>query len=266
MYGRVVGIVLVLVVAGCSGTVPTGSTEDAETLTAAPVPEAAESGTDVPGVGSGRIDGSRLGAAHAESLEGGHTRVVHVHVSGPDGAYLDLRETTTVGLSNASLRTRSYEGPGTARFVPDDPSASSARSERYAGAQGVDHRRTVDGRSDRVRGSVPSLAPAVPELDDAALVTALLENASVEERSAGTVRLVGSAVAPAAVPDYLEDPRRVIVRATVRADGHVPHVSVRYGASLDGQNVSVTQDVYWLSRPDPVVAPGWYERETGGER
>lgn len=266
MYGRVVGIVLVVVVAGCSGTVPTGSTEDAETLTAAPVPEGTESGSDVPGAEGDRVDGAGLGAAHAESLEGGYTRVVHIHVSGPDGIYLDYRETTIVGVSNASLRTRIYEGPGTARFVPDDPDATSARSERYASDQGVGHRRTVDGQTDRVRGSVPPLVPAVPELDDAALVAALLENASVEERTEGSVRLVGATLTPAAVPDYLSDPRRATVRATVRGDGHVPHVSARYGASLDGENVSVTQDVYWLSRPDPVVAPGWYERETGGER
>lgn len=266
MIGRVVGIVLVVVVAGCSGTVPTGSTEDAETLTAAPVPEGADSGPDVPGVAGGRVDGSRLGAAHADSLEDSHTRVVHVHVTGPDGIYLDFRETRTVGGSNASLRTRVYEGPGTARFVPDDSSATSARSERYAGDRGYGQRRTVDGRTDRIGGSVPPLASAVPGLDDAALVAALLGNATVEERSEGTVRLVGTQIAPAAVPDYFKNPRRATVRATVRDDGYIPHVSVRYGASLDGQNVSVTQDVYWLSRADPVVAPDWYERDTGGER
>lgn len=266
MYGRVVGIVLVVVVAGCSGTVPTGSSEDDGTLTAAPVPEDTESGGDVPGVEGDRVDGAGLGAAHADSLEGGYTRVVHLHVSGPGGIYLDYRETTIVGISNATLRTRIYEGPGTTRFVPDDPDATSARSERYTGDRGHGQRRTVDERTDRIRGSVPPLVPAVPELDDAALVATLLGNASVEERSEGTVRVVGTEIAPAAVPAYLENPGRATVRATVRADGYIPHVSIRYGASLDGQNVSVTQDVYWLSRADPVVAPGWYERETGGER
>ena len=267
MHGRLL-VALAVVVAGCSGAVPTGSTEDAETLTPAPVPEDVEPDTGALWVEDGRIDGALLGTAHAESLDGAHTRVVHFHVSAGTGVYVDFRETRTVGASNESLRTRSYEGPGTARFVPDEADVTTARSERFVRGDAVDQRRTVDGRTQRVRPSGPAPpASPVPELDDATLVAGLLENASVSGRTpGGDVRLVGDAVAPEVVPDYLEDPRRVTARATVRSDGHVPHVTVRYLATLEGENVSVTLDVYWLSRSDPVVAPGWYEGEADGER
>lgn len=267
MHGRLL-VALAVVLAGCSGAVPTGSTEDAETLTPVPVPEDADAESGVSGVEDGRIDGALLGTAHADSLDGAHTRVVHFHISAGTGVYVDFRETMTVGASNESLRTRSYEGPGTARFVPDEADATSARSERFVRGDAVGQRRTVDGRTERVRDSGPAPpASPVPELDDASLVAGLLENASVSGRTpGGDVRLVGDAVAPAVVPEYLENPRRVNVRATVRADGHVPHVTVRYLADLDGENVSVTLDVYWLARSDPVVEPGWYEAEADGAR
>lgn len=268
MDGRLLVVALAVVLAGCSGGVPTGSTEVAETLTPAPVPEDVDPESGVPGVEDGQVDGTLLGAAHADSLDGAHTRVVHFHVSGGDGMYVDFRETRTVGASNESLRIRAYEGPGTARFVPDEADATTARSERYARGDAVGQRRTVDGRTERVRdsGPAPPTSP-VPELDDGSLVAGLLEDASTSGRTpGGDVRLVGDAVAPAVVPEYLEDPRRVTVRATARGDGHVPHVTVRYLASLDGENVSVTLDVYWLSRSDPVVTPGWYEAEADGER
>lgn len=268
MHWRPPVVALVVILAGCSGAVPTSSTEDVETLTPAPVPEDLDPETGVPGVEDGRIDGAPLGAAHADSIAGAHTRVVHFHVSAGDGVYLDFRETRTVGSSNESLRTRSYEGPGTARFVPGEADATTARSERFASGGAVGQRRTVDGRTERIRTSGPEPpASPVPELDDAALVAGLLENASVAGRTpGGDVQLVGDAVAPAVVPKYLDTPRRVTVRATVRGDGHVPHVTVSYLGSLEGENVSVTLDVYWLSRTDPVVVPGWYEGETDRER
>ena len=268
MHGRLLAVALAVVLAGCSGAVPSSSTEEVETLTPAPVPEDVDSESGVPGIEDGRVDGAILGAAHADSLDGAHTRVLHFHISAGEGVYLDFRETRTVGAVNESLRTRSYEGPGTAQFVPDEADATTARSERYARGDAVGQRRTVDGRTEQIRDSGPAPpASPVPELDDASLVAGILENASTSGRTpGGDVRLVGDAVAPAVVPEYLENPRRVTVRATVQADGHVPHVTVRYLASLEGENVSVTLDVYWLSRSDPVVEPDWYEGEAAGER
>lgn len=274
MHGRLLAVALGVVLAGCSGAIPADPTGDAETVTAVPVPVDADD-DGVPWIvedgangSQDRVNGTRLGAAHADSIGAAHTRIVHYHVSGGDGVYLDFRETRAVDASNRSLRTRFYEGPGTARFVPDEADATTVRSERYATDSAVGQRRTVDGRTERVRASGPAPpASPFPELDAADLVAALLGNASVIGWTpGGDIRLAGDAVAPPAVPAYLEDPRSVTVRAEVGTDGYVPHVSVRYLASLDGENVSVTMDLYWLSRSDSVDPPAWYEGETAGER
>jgi hypothetical protein len=268
MHGRLLAVALAVVLAGCSGTLPPEATDDVETVTAVPVPEDAGPETGVPGSGEGQVNASLLGDAHAESIAGAHTRVLHFHITGGTGLYVDFRETRSVDASNGSLRTRVYEGPGTARFVPDAEGVTSARSERYASGGWVSRRRTVEGRTAHVLPSGPAAPESpIPELDDDELVAAIFENATVVgETPGGDARLVGNDVHPALVPDYLEIPRRVNVRATARSDGHVPHVTVRYLATFQGENVSVTLDVYWLSRSDPVVRPDWAHGEADEER
>lgn len=249
-------VLVVLVLAGCGGSPPPPE----ETVTPAPVPDATPAAPGDVAVEDGRVDARRLGAVHAATLEAGYSRVVELGVTAGEGRYLTYRETLTLEGSNASTRSRVYEGPGTPRFVPDLGSATEARSERYAAGEVRAQRRTVDGRTTRAYGAggAPPLESPLPALADGPLVAALLEGSTVVGRSAnGGVRLRGEDVRPAVVPDYLEDPRNVTVRATVRADGRVTAVEVRYLATLHGESVAVVLDVRWSPPAEVVEEPEW---------
>lgn len=268
MQGRLLLlVVLAATLSGCGGSVPAAPAEDRPTVTPLPVPEADGAEPDLAGVGDGSVDGNgtvdgeRLGAAHAGTLDGGYTRVVDLVVTGEDGRYLDFRGARTVGASGDVLREREYRGPWTARYVPDATNASSARSVRYETAERRVQRRTVDGATARTDGGdVPALESPVPSLGDERFVAALLANATVTERTeSGGARLTGTAVDGAAVPRSFGPPRNVSVRATVRGSGRVTHVTVRYETTVDGEPVSVTQDVYWSPPSVPVVPPEWVE-------
>jgi hypothetical protein len=255
--GRLLAVLLAIVLAGCGGSAPPPT----ETVTPAPVPASTPAEPGVAAVENERVDGPLLGSAHAASLDDGYSRVVELGVTAGDGQRLSYRETLTVGDSGDSLRTRDYEGPETARFVPDSESAAAARSESYETGDVRARRRTVDGRTTRVDGAggAPPLESPLPTTDDGALVVAVLEGATVVDRTPnGGVRLRGESVRPSAVPDFLEAPRNVTVRATVREDGRVTRMEVRYLATLDGESVAVALDVTWSTQAEPVVDPAWY--------
>jgi predicted small lipoprotein YifL len=254
--GRLLAVLVVVALAGCGGSTPPPS----ETVTPAPVPESTPAEPGV-AVENDRVDGPLLGSAHAASLADGYSRVVELGVTADDDPHLAYRETLTVGESGRSLRTRVYEGPETARFVPDAEDAVTARSESYEAGDVRARRRTVDGRTERVDGpgGAPPLEAPLLTTDDAALVVAVLEGATVVDRTPnGGVRLRGERVRLSAVPDFLERPRNVTVRATVRGDGRVTRVAVRYLATLDGEGVAVSLDVSWSSQAEPIVEPEWY--------
>lgn len=268
MQGRLLlVVVLAATLAGCGGSVPAAPAEDRPTVTPLPVPESDGTRSNPAGVvdsavdGNGSVDGEQLGAAHADTLDPGYTRVVDLAVAGPDGRHLAYRGARTVGASGDVLREREYRGPWTARYVPDATNATSARSVRYETDGDSAQRRTVDGTTARTDGGeVPALEAPVPPLADAAFVAALLDDATVAERTeSGGARLTGTAVDGAVVPDPFGPPRNVSVRATVRGSGRVTHVALRYETTVDGERRTVTQDVYWSPPSVPVVRPGWAE-------
>ena len=92
---------------------------------------------------------------------------------------------------------------------------------------------------------------------EAAVVEALLDGANVVGGgSSPGYRVAASGVDPAAVPGILEAPRNGTVRASVRRDGRVTRIEVRYEATLDGRPVAVEQTLEW-TRPSEPVRPAW---------
>ena len=146
-------VVGLLIVAGCNAPADAPADDTAATtVTPAPVPSPnatdREGGVDGPGIQDGVVDGPALGAAHADSLVGDHTRVATLRVEAGNETLLVYRESRAV-TAEATLLQRTYEGPATARFVPGDRTATTARTARYEDADGTRRRTVVDGERDR---------------------------------------------------------------------------------------------------------------------
>ena len=263
MYGRAVLVACLLVLAGCNGA-PAGDSTEAETVTPAPVPDAADRADtgartdDAPDIGivDGTVDGAALGAAHADVRRIPHTRTHEVSVRAGDATLLEYRGVLTL-VGTESRRIKEYDGPATARYLPGNADARSAREERYVADGETQVRRTVDGTLREVDGSRPGRFRAPVDVgDEAAVVAALLDGATVVGGSSPGYRVVASGVDPAAVPGVLEAPRKGTVRASVRRDGRVTRIEVRYEATLDGRPVAVEQTLEW-GRPSEPVRPAW---------
>jgi len=264
VYGRAVLVACLLVLAGCNGA-PAGDPTEAATVTPAPVPDAADrpdpgsNTSDAPDIGvvDGTVDGAALGAAHAEVRRIPHTRIHEVSVRAGDATLLEYRGVLTI-VGTESRRLKEYAGPATARYLPGDADAKSAREERYVADGETQVRRTVDGTLRESDGSPPGRFRAPVDVgDEAAVVEALLDGATVVGGgSSPGYRVVASGVGPAAVPGVLEAPRNGTVRASIRRDGRVTRIEVRYEATLDGRPVAVEQTLEW-TRPSGPVRPAW---------
>jgi hypothetical protein len=244
-------VVGLLIVAGCNAPADAPADDTAATtVTPAPVPSPnatdREGGVDGPGIADGVVDGPALGAAHADSLVGDHTRVATLRVEAGNETLLVYRESNAV-TSGATLLQRTYEGPATARFVPDDRTATTARAVRYEDADGTRRWRVVDGQR---RPETRLVAPVT--VDDRETVAAFLDGAVVVSRTPSLGYQVSARSVPeAAVPGFLTAPRDGAVRAVLREDGRVVRLSVRYGARSNGRQVSVTREVTWIPGADP---------------
>jgi hypothetical protein len=266
VYSRAVLVICLLVLAGCNG-VPAGDPTEARTVTPAPVPDATDrpdSGggtTDAPEIGivDGAVDGAALGAAHADVRGIPHTRTHGISVRSDGTALLEYRGVLTL-VGSESRRLREYAGPETARYLPGDSGATSAREERYVADGETQVRRTVDGALRETDGPRPNrLRSPVDVGDEAAIVETLLDGATVVDGgSSPGYRVAASGVDPVAVPEFLEAPRNGTVRASIRRDGRVTRIEVRYEATLDGRQVTVEQTLEW-SRPSEPVQPAWAE-------
>ncbi len=256
MY-RALVVVCLLAVAGCNA--PAGAPADegvTETVTPAQVPspeatDRGDGGVDGPGIEDGVVDGAALGAAHADSLVGNRTRLATLRVEAGNETLLAYRESRAV-TAEATLLRRSYEGPATARFVPETSTATAARTVRYEDGNGTRRRTVVDGER---RPDARLVTPMT--VDNRATVAAFLDGAVVVSRTPSLGYQVSArSVSEAAVPGFLTAPRDGTARAVLREDGRVVRLSVRYGARLDGRRVSVTQEVSWIPGGDASPPDG----------
>jgi hypothetical protein len=242
--GRILVVACLLLLSGCSGATSGGS-GPTETVTPAPVPSpdgadrtAAPGG---PGMENGTVGGRALAERHTESLTVPRRRVVRLRVETVNGTLLSYREDRTI-TDGASFQRRRYEGPATARFVPDSRNATSARETRYDNGTVATRRQFVDGTEQG--GAAPPLAAPTP-VD----VAALLDGATVVDRTAsGGYRVSKRSVVGTVVPGFLTGAREGAVRASIRADGRITRLSVRYDARVGDRRVVVAQAVRW-TRP-----------------
>jgi hypothetical protein len=252
---RVVFLVVMVVLAGCSGA-PVDDSESTPTVTPAPVPNGTASAEHTDGAAV--VDGAKRGRAHALTLSLPHTRTHDLQISRNGVVLLEYRETSTVWSGTGTRLRRTYSGPLTARFVPYVENASTAQEERYVDAEGFGRRQTVDGvERERSANGPPALVAPLLITDDGALVEAALDGGRVVERTRSLgARLAHDRVHSRVVPQFLEDPRSGTVSAMIRADGRVTRLAVRYEATLDGDPVVVEGTIRW-DRPTEPLEPDW---------
>lgn len=255
---RVALLVVVVALAGCSGA-SVESDGATPTVTPAPVPEA-DNGERIEGP---MVDGARRGRAHALTLSLPHTRVHDLKISHNGTVLLEYRETATKGPGEESRLRRTYSGPLTSRFVPFVNDASSAREERYVTPDRVARRQAVDGTErERSANGPPALVAPLLVTDDGALVAALLDGGRIAERTRSLgARLSHDRIHPRALPQLLDDPRNESLSATIRGDGRVTRIGIRYEATLGGEPVVVEQTFRW-ERPTEPVEPEWFDEGT----
>lgn len=253
---RLLAVAGLLVLAGC-GAAPGGEPDPTATVTPAPVPTPADrtaTGPGGPGLYDDVVDGRELAIRHADTLTEPHTRYITVRVEPPNRTRLYYLERRTIA-GNEVLWRRSYEGPGTGRFVPNASNVTSAREIRYEGPNATASRQFVEGQR-RAETGRPFEAPDVG--DDAAAIAVLLDNATVTSHTDSPgFRVAATGVDQAAVPDYLTAVSESRVRASVRPDGRVTRLRVRYEARLDGRPVTVTQVVRWTPPTERDIRPAW---------
>lgn len=253
------GTVVLLALVGCSGTAPY-QTGNSTTVTPASVPESTVEDPPIPGLDGRSVDASRLGDAHAATLTGTYTRIVFVTIAVDDERRLSYRSMETIGLApGESIRTRRFAGPAVEAFVPVDGNVSTVSERRYRAGDQRSRRRLIDGNASVIHGSAPPpLESPIPVTSDATLVASLLSNSTVVERTTlGNYRLRGGAVEQAAVPRQLDGARNASVEAIVQSNGQVRYVSARYEATFQGEQATVTIDVYWSPPAEPFLTPEW---------
>lgn len=267
MRWRVLGTVVLLALAGCSGA-STYGTGNSTTVTPASVPEPTVEDPSVPGLDRRSVDARRLGDAHAASLTGTYTRIVFLTVAVDDERRLSYRSMETIGLApGESIRTRRFAGPAIEAFAPVAGNVSTVSERRYRAGDQRSRRRLVDGNASVIEESEPPpLESPIPSTSDSELVAALLSNSTVVERTPlGNYRLRGRAVGPAAVPGQLDGARNASVEAIVQSSGQssgqVRYVSARYEATFQGERATVTIDVYWSPPAEPFLTPAWLDDE-----
>jgi hypothetical protein len=256
----VVALVVLVALAGCSGLpVSDAGSEPSATVTPAPVPESTP--VDRGPVVGEQVDGGQLEAAHADALVGVYTRIVDIRIVVSGERRLDYRGALTNSTNgDRSLRTRTFSGAETPRFAPGLENVSMARERRYAVENDSARLRVIDGDRSVVDGSdPPPLESPVPMADAVAPVGAILDGATVTERTVTDgYRLSGDTVGDSAVPAYLDDVRNVTVGATIRSNGQITLLSVQYEATFDGERATVTQNIYWSPPAEPLAEPPWY--------
>lgn len=264
--GRVVLVACLLAVAGCSSA-PADAPTPSETVTPAPVPATETptpepTGMDAPGLENGTVDGETLGAMHANTLGVPHTRTVSVRIETRNRTLLDYRTNRTF-TGNSFRLTRTYRGPATARFVPDSESATMALGQLYRDEDGASRRQVVDGtlRTDGGSTPRPRLVPAVT-IDDVGYIATLLDGAVVTSRTPAQGYVLsndGVEAAATTLPGFLRNPRDLEVYGRLRETGRVSRLVVGYRATLDGQAVTVVQDVRWHKPTVNESTPAWVD-------
>lgn len=252
--GRVVLLVVLVALAGCSGA-SVESDGATPTVTPAPVPENDASDDRVEGP---TVDGAERGRAHDLTLSLPHTRIHDLKISHNDTVLLEYQETATEGPNDESRLRRAYSGPLTGGFVPYVDNVSSAQEERYVTTERVARRQIVDGvERERSANGPPALVVPLLVTDDGALVAALLDGGRIDERTRGLgARLSHDRIHPRAIPQFLDTPRNGTLSATIREDGRVTRIAIRYEATLNGEPVVVEQTFRW-ERPTEPVEPEW---------
>lgn len=251
---RVAFLVMMIALAGCSGA----SVErdgKTPTVTPAPVPDDDANAERIEGP---TADGAERGRAHELTLSLPHTRIHDLKISQDGTVLLEYQETATAGSGEESRLRRTYSGPLTTEFVPYVADATSAREERYVTPERVVRRQSVDGvERERSANGPPALVAPLLVTDDGALVAALLDGGLIAERTRSLgARLTHDRIHPRAVPQSLDDPRNGTLSATIREDGRVTRIAIRYEATLDGESVVVEQTFRW-ERPTEPVEPEW---------
>lgn len=277
---RTVAVAALLVVAGCSAAPSLPGTDD-PTATVTPVDVPADYDY-APGVtDAGVTDPATLAEAHESVIADSSYRLranrtvryangtlreqllVDVALAA-DGTYLATTATRGPAApvflgrppangsywSNGSVYVRKLTRDGETTYTEFEPPSSGAGTWRY-------WTRTVPfgGEQATPSGFYRSLFASVPTSVDGETTA---ENATA-------YRLVGDSRAENRFADELSDVRDVRLVATVRRDGLVVSLSLRYVGELDGATVRVSRTVRYRDvGATTVERPSWYERAVGG--
>lgn len=273
-------IVAVLLLTGCSGP-PSLSEPDAPAATVTPVDVPADYAY-APGVTeAGVAEPDTLAAAHEAVLAGSSYRItsnrtvryangtlreqlrVDVMLTA-DGTYLASAVTRGASApvflgrppadgtywSNGTVYVRKLTRDGRTTYNQFDGPTSGAGTPQYWA-------RTVPfgGRQATPRGFYSSLFAAVP--------AEVVGNVSTENATA--YRLAGEAARAGGFVDDVADPRNVRLVATVREDGLVRSLSLRYAGVVDGEPVRVVRTVRYRNvGATAVERPPWFEKAVEG--
>ena len=258
-------LALVVLFAGCAGL---GSSDEAATVTPAPVP------TDEfrypPGVTSDRVVPGTLTSAHVRSLATtNYTLTTRQTVRAYDGdPVLRVNQTRTVARDASA-----YDGRieiKTRLFVDREVS----EIEFWSDSSTIVTRYSTDNpyREPEVRQWSVGSGGSITDLTDSHHLDGTLagsEVTSIRRTPAGGVVLAGSGIRDPerlVVPLIVSEPRNLSLQARVRSDGVVLAIHVTYDATHDGERVHVQR---WMRVTDigtaTVDRPRWAENGTSAD-
>lgn len=262
MNSRLVLVVVLALLAGCSTLGPTG--EQATTVTPAPVPDAAATATPAsplpPGVtGAEIVDLDRLALAHMEAASGtsytwesNYTRVRFFD----DRTFVgDVRKEATVeNQSHYAYWTNRKEAPRESQF------SYLGEYELYADESGRYTRLKQGGEFEYER--LP-LGPAREQVGRHA-GSAITEYLQTENVTVGETRVDGQRYYEIVGTDYAfrngYDIRNYTARAVVSPDGFVRSLSVDYNQTQDGEREQITYTFEYSQIGDATVEkPAWVD-------
>lgn len=273
-------VVAVLLLAGCSGP-PTLTDPDPTTATVTPVDVPADYAY-APGVTeAGVTEPDTLAVAHESVLAGSSYRITSNRtVRYANGT---LREQLLVDVALAAdgtyLASAATRGPAAPVFLGRPP----ANGTYWSNGTVYVRKLTRDGRTTYNQFETPGSGAAtwqywtrtVPFGGEQATPRRFYESLFaavpvrvVGEVSAGnatTYRLVGEEPRTTQFVDEVADPRNVRLVATVRDDGLVESLSLRYEGEVDGATVRVVRTVRYRNVGSTTVErPPWFEKAVEG--
>lgn len=260
----VVGLVVILVLAGCSGA----GGSDTPTLTPAPPPDPTATPTTVPTLAPGLTPG---GVADASQLTKAHFDLLQ-------NTPYTARSVRTIREADGTIRTRRTEvfkigsdGTISQNVEIERPGRGSSLIESWRNRTQVLFAITREGETDYIVRSAASysrrlygIQSTVPESQQLFVILHAVETESAEQTQNGTIRIAGRGLARPVLFDrgvQGSDVRNVSLRATVTPEGLVRSFELRYTADRAGKTVRVERRLQNRAvGTTSVDPPPWYDR------